>query len=115
MTQNQEFMLLFRYAATNEMPSAEQMQEMQQQWGAFIGGIAAAGKLINTYQLGFEGNTISADGNINEGPYSDEGILLSGNMMIKADGLHEATEIAKGCPILKMGGEVEIRSIIPMN
>jgi hypothetical protein len=28
--------------------------------------------------------------------------------------MEEATEMAKGCPILKMGGTVEVRDIIPM-
>jgi len=31
--------------------------------------------------------------------------------MIKADSVEEATELAKGCPILKTGGNVEIREV----
>ena len=39
---------------------------------------------------------------------------LGGNMVVKANSLEEATTMAKDCPIIKMGGTVEIRSIMPM-
>jgi hypothetical protein len=29
--------------------------------------------------------------------------------------MEEAAEIAKGCPVLNVGGNVEVRDIIPMN
>jgi len=35
-------------------------------------------------------------------------------MVVRANTLAEATEMAKDCPILKMGGTVEVRSINPM-
>jgi hypothetical protein len=35
-------------------------------------------------------------------------------MIIKANSVEEATSIAKNCPILHMGGSVEVRDIIPM-
>jgi hypothetical protein len=114
MTQTNEFMLLFRYEPTNEQPTQEQLQEMQKQWGAFIGNIAMQGKLVSTHQLGFEGNQIFADQTTKEGIHIAEGQTLSGNMVLKAESLEVATELAKKCPILFMGGSVEVRSLIPM-
>lgn len=115
MTQAKEFMLMFKFEPTNDQPTQEQLEEMQKQWGEFIGNIAIQGKLVNTYQLGFEGMQVFADQTTKEGIQIAEGQTLSGNMVLKADSLEVATELAKKCPILLMGGTVEVRSIIPMN
>jgi hypothetical protein len=115
MTQVQNFMLLFKMQPTTEQPTAEQLQQMEQQWGQFIGNIAMQGKLVNTYQLGFNGMQILANQTTVDGFEIAEGKTLSGNMVIKADTLEAATELAKNCPILLMGGTVEVRNIIPMN
>lgn len=114
MRQEKEFMLLFKFEPTNEQPTPEQLQEMQKQWGEFIGNIAMQGKLVSTYQLGFEGMQIFADHSTKAGIHIAEGQTLSGNMVIKADSMEVATELAKKCPIMLMGGTVEVRSIIPM-
>ncbi len=114
MTQSKEFMLLFRYEPSNEQPTPEQLQQMHKQWGEFIGSIAMQGKLVHTYQLGFEGKQIFADQTTKDGFHIAEGQTLSGNMVLKADTIEVATELAKKCPILFMGGSVEVRSLIPM-
>jgi hypothetical protein len=110
----QEFMLLFRMQPSNEQPTPEQMQEMEKTWGEFIGGIAMQGKLVSTHQLGFEGTMIAADQTTTNGFNVAEGNMLAGNMVLKADSLEAATELAKKCPILFMGGSVEVRTTIPM-
>jgi hypothetical protein len=115
MTPTPEFMLIFRLEPTNEPPTPEQLQDMHKHWGEFIGNIAMQGKLVSTYQLGFDGMQIFADHTTKEGIQISEGQTLSGNMVLKADSLEVATELAKKCPILLMGGTVEVRSIIPMN
>lgn len=115
MSQTKEFMLLFRLEPTNEQPTPEQMQEMQKQWGEFIGNIASQGKLVSTYQLSFESKKIFADNSVEEGIYIASGQTLGGNMVLKSETIEEATILAKKCPILFMGGNVEVREITPMN
>jgi hypothetical protein len=114
MTDLKEFMLLFRFEPSNEQPTPEQLQEMHQQWGAFIGTIAAQGKLVSTHQLGFAGTQILADQTTKDGFYVAEGLTIAGNMVLKAASLEEAIEHAKKCPILFMGGIVEVRDTLPM-
>jgi hypothetical protein len=115
MTKTNEFMMLFRFEPSNDyQPTAAEMEASQQQWGAFIGNLAIQEKLVSTHQLGFEGNQISADQTVTEGIYISTKQTLGGNMIIKAKNLKVATEIAKDCPILAIGGSVEIRSITPM-
>lgn len=115
MTQLKEFMLLFRYEPSNEELTQEQLQEMHKHWGEFIGGIAMQGKLVSTHQLGFEGKKIFANQNTEDGFHIAEGQTIGGNMVLKAESMESATELAKKCPILFMGGTVEVRDVLPMN
>lgn len=114
MSEMKEFMLLFRFQPSNEVPTQEQIQEMSNQWGKFIGDIAMQGKLVNTHQLGFEGVQINSQLQTEAGFHVAEGQMIAGNMVLKADNLESATEIAKNCPILYMGGSVEVRETLPM-
>ena len=68
MVQKTEFMMLFRFEPNmNYQPSQAEMNEMHQQWGAFIGNIAIQEKLVSTHQLGFEGMQISSDKSVTGG------------------------------------------------
>lgn len=114
MAELKEFMLLFRFEPSNDEPTQEQLQEMHKHWGEFIGGIAMQGKLVSTHQLGFEGKKIFANQSTEDGLHIAEGQIIGGNMVLKAESMESATELAKNCPILFMGGTVEVRDIIPM-
>lgn len=115
MKNSNEFMLLFRFEPNfSYQPTAEELTQMHQAWGGYIGGLAISEKLVSTYQLGFEGLKVSADKSMVDGILIAENQTLGGNMIVKAADLNEAAEIAKGCPILQMGGNVEVRSINPM-
>jgi hypothetical protein len=115
MVQTQEFMLLFRFEPNfNYQPTETEMAEMHQQWGTFIGGLAIQERLVSTHQLGFQGKRIFADSTVQEGINTAENQTLAGNLILKADSLNQAVELAKGCPILSMGGNVEVRNITPM-
>jgi hypothetical protein len=115
METKKEFMLLFRYEPSNDyVPTQSEMDEMHKSWGAFIGNIAIQEKLVSTHQLGFEGVKIFADKKSSPGIYLSNNQTVAGNMIVKANSIEEATEMAKNCPILNMGGNVEVRSIQPM-
>lgn len=115
MENSKEFMLLFRYEPSNEDPTQEQLHKMQNLWGEFIGGIAAQGNLVSTHQLGFEGKTVSSDFSTKDGFHISDSQIIGGNMILNAESLEYATEMGKKCPILLMGGTVEVRDITPMN
>ncbi|MGL5892287.1 MAG: YciI family protein [Bacteroidia bacterium] len=115
MSQSKEFMLLFRFDATqNYQPTEAEVAEQHQQWGSFIGNIAIQEKLVSTHQLGFSGKEVSADKSVTDGIYVAKNETLGGNMVIRAKSINEAAEISKGCPILAMGGRVEVREILAM-
>jgi hypothetical protein len=111
-----EFMMIFRMAQdTDFQPTPEQMQESIKHWQDWIGGIAAQGKFVNTNQLGFTGKTLKADGVITDGPYAEVKEIVGGYIIVKADDIDEAMKLAQGCPILYVGGHVEVREIMQLN
>ena len=115
MKTEKTFMMIFRFSPNLEYkPTATEMDQMKQDWGSFIGNIAIKEKLESTHQLGFEGKHISADSKVSNGIIMSDNQTMSGNLIVKANSLDEAVEMAKDSPILKMGGTVEIRNIIPM-
>lgn len=115
MSQSKEFMFLFSYTPSNDyQPNEAEMNAVHQHWGAFIGNIAIQEKLVSTAQLSEKGMQISADKSVTDGVRIAEGQTLGGNMVVKAGTLAEAVELAKNCPILLIGGSVEVREITPM-
>lgn len=115
MKTEQQFMMIFRFTPDmSSQPSEEEQAEMHKAWGGFIGGMALKEKLVSTHQLSFEGKQISADRSVSDGISMVNNETVGGNMIVKANSLEEACEMAKECPILQMGGNVEVRSITPM-
>jgi len=113
-----EFTLIFRNDRQNRefMSSPEQMQAIMKKWMDWMGSIAAQDKLVSTgARLGDEGKTVKPGNVVTDGPYVEIKESLGGFIIIKAASVEEAAEIAKGCPILTVGGNVEVRNIIPMN
>ena len=80
-----------------------------------MGSIAAQNKLVNSgNRLSAEGKVVKPGSLVTDGPYVEIKEAIGGYIIVRADSLEEAAEISKGCPILKLGGNVEIRTIIPM-
>ena len=108
-----EFMMIFRSEKSDApKPSPEQMQEMVKQWQDWIGGIAAQGKFVSTNALGHEGQTVSSNGVVSDGPYSEIKEIVGGYIIVKADNLKDAVKLSEGCPTLAIGGKVEVRDVM---
>jgi hypothetical protein len=52
---------------------------------------------------------------IQDGPYAEAKDVIGGFSIIEADDLDEAAELSKGCPILEVGGSVEVRPVQVLN
>lgn len=111
-----EFMMIFRNEYNPSFkPSPEQMQASIKQWQDWIGGIAAQGKFVSTNRLGFEGKTLKPNNVIADGPYAEVKEIVGGYILVKANDIDEAMKLAEGCPILNIGGHVEVRNVMTMN
>ena len=113
LNEMKDFLFLFRtdYKA---MPKAspEEMQAVTKRWMDWIGGIAAQNKLTDRGNRLVPSGKVLKPGNvITDGPYTEIKESLAGYSIVKAASLEEATELAKGCPGLQLGGTVEVREI----
>jgi hypothetical protein len=110
-----EFLLIFRrdYLSKEGQPSPEQLQNSIKPWQDWLGGIAAQDKLARPLQRwDAEGRIVKQNKSITNGPYAEIKEAIGGLIIIKAADYDEAAEIAKGCPILQLGGNVEIRMAV---
>lgn len=109
-----EYMLIFRNEKVNvhaELPE-EQMKAVMQQWQKWIGDIAAKGQFGGTNRLLPEGKTIKPGNVITDGPYAEVKEVVGGYLIVKAKSIDEAINLAKSCPGLLTGGNVEVRGVM---
>ncbi len=111
----EEFLLIFRrdFASKAEQPSPEQMQNHLNKWQEWFKGLTAEDKLSRPLQRwDREGKVVRPGKNVLNGPYAEIKESIGGMVFVKAKDYDEAVEIAHGCPILELGGNVEIRRAV---
>lgn len=93
--------------------SAEERQQLLQQWNAWYDGLAAEGKVLHGQPLEPQGRVVSAtrSGRVIDGPFVETKEIVAGYFLLTVDSLEEATGIAKQCPSLRHGMVVEVRPI----
>jgi len=110
-----EFLLVFRNEQQNmpAMRSPEEMQDLMKQWMDWIGGIAAQDKLVSRgNRLAMDGKVLRAGNVVTDGPYAELKEIVGGYVMVRAVSYDDAIDLAKGCPIFSIGGNIEIRQVI---
>ncbi len=113
-----EFLLVFRRneGGGEPQPSPEQLQAMMKPWQDWIGNIAAQNKLVNSgNRLSSDGRVVKSNNVITNGPYVEMKEAIGGYIIVRANSIDEAAELSKDCPILQMNGNVEVRTIVPMD
>lgn len=107
-----EFLLIFRrdFSSKEAQPSPEELQTSLKQWQDWFGSIAAQDKLARPLQRwDSAGKVVKPNKTVINGPYAEIKESIGGMIIIRVNDYEEAAEIAKGCPILQLGGNVEIR------
>ncbi len=113
-----EFLMVFRmdHTANSVQPSPEEMQANMKHWQDWMGGIAAQNKLANPgSRLGSEGKVVTANNVVTDGPYAEIKETIGGYIIVKAESIAAAAELGKNCPILHVGGNVEVRPVVAMD
>ena len=110
-----EFTYLFRGRNTSGSP--EEMQRHLEKWVAWMKDLGAQGHIKEQgHPLEGTGKVVrGAQKIINDGPYAEAKDVVGGYMVIEARDLVHAAEISKGCPILDVGGSVEVRPVQKLN
>src|ERR1700692_824008 len=109
-----EFLYLYRGSdAIYATMSPQQMQDYMLRFQSWIIDLTKAGKISSCGPLAEGGRTkVGPKASVTDGPYAEAKDHIGGYTVIAAPNLDEATEIARGCPFVDIGGIVEIRSVI---
>ena len=110
-----EFTYLFRGRDMSE--SREQQQKTMEKWAAWFKELNTTGHLKEPgHPLVATGKVVSGKKKIvSDGPFAEAKDIIGGYVVIEATDLSHAAELAKGCPILEIGGSVEVRQIQTLN
>ena len=110
-----EFTFLYRGRTRGESP--EQMQKTMEKWVAWFKDLSDKGYIKNPgHPLEHTGKVVEGkEKMVNDGPFTEAKDVIGGFTLIEAKDLEHAVDISKGCPILEIGGSVEVRPIQKMN
>jgi hypothetical protein len=88
-----------------------------ERWLAWFKELSAKGYLKDPgHPLEHSGKVVKGKQKIvNDGPYAEAKDVVGGYIVVEASDLAQAVEISKGCPILEVGGSVEVREIQKSN
>lgn len=113
-----EFVILMRLDLTTKeaQPSPEQLQEYMKQYHAWIDSIVAKKQFAGGTGLSTEGRVIKSKGIVTDGPFVEVKESLAGFIVVRAETMAAASEIAARCPILNgEGNSVEVRQIVSVH
>jgi hypothetical protein len=85
--------------------TTELAKSVNPQWEKTIADWKASGHYITSFAYPGESKVIAS------GTTEKENMKQVSSILLRAENIDEATELAKACPILKYGGSVEIREI----
>lgn len=107
-----DFLLVFRrdYKTKEIQPSPEQLQAHLSRWREWFGDLRSRDLLARPPQpWESTGKVLKHDKSVTDGPYAEIKESIGGFIVIRAGSYEEAVEIAGKCPVLELGGTVEIR------
>ncbi|MGH7524776.1 MAG: YciI family protein [Gemmatimonadales bacterium] len=107
---------IFLYRGGTRPGSAEEGQKVMQKWVAWFQELAAAGHVVDRGQpLEGTGKLVKGGSKtIVDGPFAEAKDIIGGFSVVKAPDIAAAAALAKGCPILERGGDVEVRPVMQM-
>lgn len=111
-----EYMMIIRGGEdVAAIKSPEEVQAHMQDWQKWMGGMAEAGKFVGGQPLMNEGKALIDKGTrVTDRPLVEGKELVGGYIIVKADSLDEATDMAKGCPGFEHDCSIEVREIRSM-
>jgi len=112
-----QFLYLYRGDPNIRDASPEQAQQTMQKWMNWLKGLGESGHLKDQGQpLEPSGKVVKGKSKtITDGPFTEAKDIVGGFTLIEARDIHEAAELAKGCPAFEKDGSVEVRPIMVMN
>lgn len=91
--------------------SPEEMQQHMQKWFDWIGALNEKGIHKGGVPLEEGGLIVTSDKTVTDGPFPESKEMVGGYIIIEAESIEAASEVAKDCPVLNFGGRVEVRQV----
>ncbi len=107
-------LILFDQEEAFESMSAEDMENEiaeHMQWIQQLGNRYDSGEALLPDVKSVKGK----EAIVTDGPFVESKEIVGGYYILLAESLEEATELSKGCPVLKNGGRIEVREIMKMD
>jgi hypothetical protein len=113
-TMTGEYMLLFRGPHWDKGLSTDELQQTMDKVMGWFEGLNERGRVKAAQPLGAQGRTISGtDGRfVVDGPFTETKEAVGGYLVLQAESLNEAVEVAQSMPTLRYGISVEVRPIL---
>src|SRR5262249_45933249 len=107
------YMLIFRGGAVSrDDVSPSLLQAHLEKWYAWSDELTRHGRRNVGNPLDNPGKTVRGyERVVTDGPYAESKDLVTGAMIIDADSLEDAVEVARGCPTFEFDGSVEVREV----
>ena len=106
------YMLIFRSTDWYKGLSPEEMQQVSDKWMAWFKGLMESGKAISGNPLEHEVKIVSGKNRVvSDGPFAESKETIGGYFLLKVESFDDAVAIAKDCPGLPYGIDVEVRQI----
>jgi hypothetical protein len=100
---------VFAYSGGNGVAADEAERDAQYaRWGVWFAELGSA--VVDGGAAMGTAKTVGPGGSVSDG--GSRG--LSGYSILSADSLESAVELAKGCPVLEIGGAVDVYEVIAM-
>lgn len=114
-----DFLFLYRNTqadAQKYMGTPEAAQASMKLWMAWMADLEAKGHLKSRGEpLERTGRVVTGPNKqVTDGPFAEVKDMVSGFSLIVAKDEAEAIELAKGCPVLRGSGSVEVRPVMKL-
>jgi hypothetical protein len=97
-----KYVLLYSGGGAGRTP--EEQQKFMQAWGAWFGRLGKA-VVDNGNPFTDKPKSVGSDGKVKEGAIGER---ATGYSIVEAGSIEQATELAKGCPVLTTGGHITV-------
>ena len=112
----QQFLLLIREDLKQRAGmTAERFDRNVQEMRAWIDAMASTGNFLDASALHNTGTYVGKASILSDGPFIEAKESISGFILIRAEDLKQASELANRCPLVHNGTDaiVEVRPILP--
>jgi hypothetical protein len=109
-----EYLFLLRAGKPMSAKTEAENKAEMQAWGAYMGELGQNGQLVGGLPVVSGGMVVSAKGTLSEPVNSTKEGIVGGYLIIKAESMQKAAELAKKCPHIDNEGNIEVREIAPM-